>query len=94
MFNSNKQRDDYWQSLSGEQLEKALQTLNDDTRLVLLLYFGEERSFRYIADIMRLSLTVIRTHHSRGVYKIYRYFNPRPNPPKVGTATVYTRNAF
>ena len=80
-FNTNKERALYWQKLSlekdGNALEKAFESLKPETLMVLLLHYGEGHKFKDIAIVMRLSVSVIRTHHSNGIYKLYRYFNPR-----------------
>ncbi len=80
-FNSNKERREYWQLIQTEypvvELEKALQTLKPDALKVLTLHYHQNYSFNEITIIMQKSITVIRNHHNRGIYKLYRHFNPR-----------------
>ncbi len=80
-LNSNKERETYWSFInkeySREELEKAFSTLKQDMLKVVLLRQQDKYSFQQIATIMNRSITVVRNHHGRGIYKLYRYFNPR-----------------
>jgi DNA-directed RNA polymerase specialized sigma24 family protein len=80
-FNSNKDCAVYWQKLTTEKDESILQNafdkLKPETQMVLLLHYGEGYKFKDIAFLMRLSESVIRNHHSNGIYDLYRFFNPR-----------------
>ncbi|HRQ51025.1 MAG TPA: sigma factor-like helix-turn-helix DNA-binding protein, partial [Agriterribacter sp.] len=62
---------------STEELEKALNMLKPDTRKVLCLHYQHHRSLQEITVLISRSITVVRNHHNRGIYKLYRYFNPR-----------------
>ncbi len=80
-FNSNKERRFYWESLnisySNEEMDKALATLKSDTSKVLQLHYLHKYSLKEIAKLLNRSIAVIRNHHNRGIYKLYRHFNPR-----------------
>jgi DNA-directed RNA polymerase specialized sigma24 family protein len=79
-FNSNKERETYWKTLvttcSATELEKAINTLKTDTAKVIDQRYRKGHSLKEIALNMKRSITVIRNHHNRGIYKLYRYFNP------------------
>lgn len=79
-FNSNKERVAYWERLVKEypeaELNQAFETLKLDTAKVIKLCYQQQYSLKEIAVIMNRSITVIRNHHNRGIYKLYRYFNP------------------
>ncbi len=81
MINTNKERDTLWEQLLQErdvaQIEKAFGSLKPETQMVLILHYGEGRKFKDIGILMRISVSVVRNHHSNGIYKLYRYFNPR-----------------
>lgn len=80
-FNSNKERREYWELIQTKypvnEIEKALLKLKPDAAKVLTLYYRQDFSFKEITFIMKKSITVIRNHHNRGIYKLYRHFNPR-----------------
>lgn len=79
-FNSNKERKAYWERLikdySNAEINKAFDNLKTDTAKVVRLCYQQQYSLKEIAVIMNRSITVIRNHHNRGIYKLYRYFNP------------------
>ncbi len=79
-FNSNKERKVYWERLMKDhpvsEINQALNTLKPDTAKVVKLCYRQQYSLKEIAAIMNRSITVIRNHHNRGIYKLYRYFNP------------------
>jgi DNA-directed RNA polymerase specialized sigma24 family protein len=79
-FNSNNERKAYWETLIKEyspaQLERAFNSLKVDTAKVIDLRYRQQYSMKEIAIIMNRSITVIRNHHNRGIYKLYRFFNP------------------
>jgi DNA-directed RNA polymerase specialized sigma24 family protein len=79
-FNSNKDRANYWETLlnkyTGQEIEEALGNLRPESQIVLLLHYGEGISFKMITVLMRISISVVRNHHNRGMFKLYRYFNP------------------
>lgn len=81
IFNSNKERRAYWEELhekySAFQLEEAFSTLKPDAQKVLRLHYEQGLPIKEIAQQINRSLTVVRNHHNRGIYKLYRYFNPR-----------------
>ena len=80
-FNSNKERREYWGLVQSKypaiEIVKALRTLKPDAAKVLILHYRQNYSFNEITIIMQKSITVIRNHHNRGIYKLYRHFNPR-----------------
>jgi|GEM_PF-2867090 len=80
-FNCNADRRKYWNEMlfhhPYDQVELAFSALPSETQMVLLLHYGEEYKFRDIAMLMHLSESVVRNHHSNGIYDLYRYFNPR-----------------
>jgi DNA-directed RNA polymerase specialized sigma24 family protein len=79
-FNSNKERKTYWEMLiekyNSDEIEKAIAALKPDTARVICLHYRQHYSLKEITTIMNRSITVIRNHHNRGIYKLYRYFNP------------------
>lgn len=79
-FNTNKERRQYWEELqarhSKEEMEKAMATLKPDAVRVLRLHYFDGHSFDAITQLMERSITVIRNHHNRGIYKLHQYFNP------------------
>ena len=79
-FNSNKERKAYWERLVKEypvtEIDQAFNTLKPDTAEVVRLCYQQHYSLKEITVIMNRSITVIRNHHNRGIYKLYRYFNP------------------
>ena len=80
IFNTNKDREAYWEKMcaqyTGDEIGSAVNTLKGEAQLILLLYYGEGKDFKSIAEIMRLSVSVVRNHHNRSMFKLYRYFNP------------------
>jgi DNA-directed RNA polymerase specialized sigma24 family protein len=80
-FNSNKERRAYWETMSKKYnavtIEKALNTLKPEIKQVLVLHYRKKHSFLEITKLVTRSVTVVRMRHNRGVYKMYRYFNPR-----------------
>ncbi len=80
MFNTNKDREVFWQKMSvgysGKEIEEAIYILKTEAQIVLSLYYGEGKDFRSIAELMRLSVSVVRHHHNRSIYKLYLHFNP------------------
>lgn len=80
-FNSNKERKAYWEMIESmypvEELNRAMDTLKEDTKKVLCLHYRQKYSLVQITKLINRSITVVRNHHNRGIYKIYRYFNPR-----------------
>ena len=79
-FNSNRDRENYWETLineySGQEIEEALSGLKPDSRMILLLHYGEGISFKLICNLMKISISVVRNHHNRAMFKLYRHFNP------------------
>jgi DNA-directed RNA polymerase specialized sigma24 family protein len=80
-FNSNKERREYWKLVQTKyslmEINKAMLTLKPEAAKVLSLHYQQNHSFKDISEIMQKSITIIRNHHNRGIYKLYRYFNPR-----------------
>ena len=80
-FNSNKERKAYWKLInekySALELGIALGKLKPDAEKIINLHYRENLSLVQISAKMKLSITVIRNHHNRGIYLLYRYFNPR-----------------
>ncbi len=80
-FNSNNERRAYWKLMgerySREQIEEAFRDLKPDTERVIRLHYEKGNSLKEIGQIINRSLTVVRNHHNRGIYKLYRHFNPR-----------------
>jgi DNA-directed RNA polymerase specialized sigma24 family protein len=80
-FNSNKERKAYWDIINEKyctvEIKKAFDTLKPDAQKILHLRYKESHTFQQISIIMKLSMTVIRNHHNRGIYLLYRHFNPR-----------------
>ncbi|HLX92976.1 MAG TPA: sigma factor-like helix-turn-helix DNA-binding protein [Puia sp.] len=78
-FNSNKERSAYWEEMcrqySESAVKQAIDSLKQDTQEVLHLHYGKGHSLSEIATIMNKSITVIRNHHNRGIFKLHRYFN-------------------
>lgn len=81
ILNSNKDRKAYWKKMIAEYnpeiLDQALRTLKPDTEKVLRLHYQQHHPLKDISAMVKLSITVIRNHHNRGIYLLYRYFNPR-----------------
>ena len=57
-------------SLMQNQLSDCLQSLNDNQKAVVRLYFWEEKSYEEISDILHLPLGTVGTHMNRGKQKI------------------------
>jgi DNA-directed RNA polymerase specialized sigma24 family protein len=80
-LNSYKERKACWEMLQREyssaELEKAFNTLKPDCAKVLQLHYRDNYPLNEITSIINRSITVVRNHHNRGIYKLYRYFNPR-----------------
>lgn len=80
-LNTNKDRAVLWQELlnqyEGKEIEQAFESLKPETQMVLLMHYGEDHKFKDIAVLMQLPVSVIRHHHNRGIYKLYRHFNPQ-----------------
>jgi DNA-directed RNA polymerase specialized sigma24 family protein len=79
-FNSNTERRAYWETMikkySPAAIEKALNSLKPEIKQVLILHYTKKYSFIEITCLINRSVTVIRMRHNRGIYKMYRYFNP------------------
>lgn len=65
------------ETYADDEVEKALDMLKPDAKKVLILHYRENLPFSKISELMKRSMTVIRNHHNRGIYKLYRHFNPR-----------------
>jgi DNA-directed RNA polymerase specialized sigma24 family protein len=80
-LNSYKERKACWEMLqekySTTDMKKAFNTLKPDCAKVLRLHYDEHYPLSEITSIINRSITVVRNHHNRGIYKLYRYFNPR-----------------
>lgn len=67
------------ESLSKKEKEKtlkeALNTLNDNDRLVLSLYYFEELTMKEISQILNLSESRISQIHSKAILKLKNYFD-------------------
>lgn len=78
-LNSNRERKAYWEELSlrytEDEVQKALASLEPTTRKVLLLYYAESYSFKEICTMIQRSISIVRNHHNRGFFQLYRYFN-------------------
>lgn len=81
LFNSNKERRAFWEEMhkkySAAQINAALETLKPDSVKVLLLHYSDGHGLPQIAVLMQRSVTVIRDHHNRGIYKLHKYFEAR-----------------
>ena len=80
-LNNNRERRKYWeystQRFSPAQIDRGLRSLKPDMQKVLDLYYRKGYTFSQISELMRRTIGQIRNHHNRGIYKLYRYFNPR-----------------
>jgi DNA-directed RNA polymerase specialized sigma24 family protein len=79
-FNSNTERRAYWETMSKKYssaaIEKGLNSLKPEIKQVLILHYTKKHSFIEITGMVNRSVTVVRMRHNRGIYKMYRYFNP------------------
>lgn len=77
-FKTNKARRAYWQKINTQQdaaeIEKALNTLPADTAHVIRLHFQQGHSLNEIAHLIHRSISIVRNHHNRGIYKLSQYF--------------------
>jgi DNA-directed RNA polymerase specialized sigma24 family protein len=82
-FDSNTERKAYWELIHSQytasQLQEAMRTLKPDAQRVLDLHYNQQYSLQEITVLVNRSISVVRNHHNRGIYKLYRYFNPRPD---------------
>jgi DNA-directed RNA polymerase specialized sigma subunit len=80
MFNTNKDREAYWIKMSaqytGNEINNAVSSLKTEAQIVLSLHYGEGKDFKIIAELMHVSISVIRHYHNRSIYKLYLHFNP------------------
>ena len=79
-LNTTKEKKEYFNKLireySTNEISDAMQSLNKDTSKVLELHFEKGHSLQAISGIMNRSISVIRNHYNRGIFKLYKYFNP------------------
>jgi RNA polymerase sigma-70 factor (ECF subfamily) len=59
------------------QLRRALATLPPEARIVLTLYYGDERSYGEIAAIRGISVNTVKTHLRRGRLALRRALRAR-----------------
>jgi len=82
-LNNNEDRLKYWEEMlrdySTQQVTAALKTLPPLTQEVLRLHYISHTPLTEIPHRINKSLTTVRTHHSRGIYKLWQYFE---NPAK------------
>lgn len=80
-LNTNKQRRSYWNNVvekySVEEISSALRNLKPQYSEVIKLFYQQNLSLTEIMNRMKLSVTSVRNYHNRGIYLLYRYFNPR-----------------
>lgn len=57
-------------SLRQNQIVTCLESLNDNQKAVVRLYFWEDKSYEEISDILHLPLGTVGTHMNRGKQKI------------------------
>ncbi len=81
LFKTNKQRGAYWRKLHKQHTEKeikaALATLKKDTARVLIMHYQAGFTLTRISSILEKSGTVVRQHHNRGIFQLWRYFKTR-----------------
>lgn len=53
-----------------KETEKYLAGLSEDSRAVLLLYYGQEMTFQEIADLMGEPLDTVKSRHRRAILKL------------------------
>ena len=63
--------------IDGEQLQAALGQLPDDFRLVLLMYYFEESSYREIADALAIPLGTVMSRLARAKNHLRRLLQPQ-----------------
>lgn len=59
--------------VDGERLQQALQTLDDDQRLVLVMFYFEELSYQEIAEQLRLPMGTVMSRLSRAKGRLRQF---------------------
>ena len=80
-FDNNEQRRAFWHQMiekySPAEIEEALNTLHPDAARVLQLHYLMKYPLKDIGKIVNRSMTVVRNHHNRGIFKLHQYFERR-----------------
>lgn len=78
ILNSNKERLAYWnlavEKYTAREIEEALQSMQPGTARVLQLHYAMKYPLKDVAKIINRSMTIVRNHQNRGIYKLYKYF--------------------
>jgi DNA-directed RNA polymerase specialized sigma24 family protein len=79
LLNSYQQRKAYWEKLLNEvginEIEHALSNVQADTTRVLRWHYLDNYTFKEIAHLLNRSISIVRNHHDRGVYKLHKHFS-------------------
>jgi DNA-directed RNA polymerase specialized sigma24 family protein len=79
-LNTISQKNDYWRKIIAEEpmvLADAIASLNLETAKVIRLYYIEGKSMQDISLIIKKSISIVRHHHSRGIFLIYHIIDKR-----------------
>lgn len=86
-LNNNRERRHYWEfsigQFSASTIDTALRALKPEMGEILDLHYRKGYSLLQISTMMGRSISQIRNYHNRGIYRIYRFFNPRPLPSSI-----------
>jgi DNA-directed RNA polymerase specialized sigma24 family protein len=78
LFNTNKERRAFWEKItrehSPEKIEEALDILAPDTARVLRLHYQQLYTLTQIVPLINRSISVVRNHHNRGIFRLGQYF--------------------
>jgi RNA polymerase sigma factor (sigma-70 family) len=77
-LNTNNARQDFWKNSKSEvpdrTFNEALKSLHPVSALVLRLRYEEDYELNEIAQIIGKSISIVRNHHNRGIFKLQQFF--------------------
>lgn len=88
-LNTNQDRRDFWERLSGEQegklLEEALAAIDPVSARVLRWHYMEGYSLQEITRMLNRSISTVRNHHNRGIFELQQHCTKIRMPVTIST---------
>ncbi|OSZ77202.1 hypothetical protein CAP36_12370 [Chitinophagaceae bacterium IBVUCB2] len=77
----NQKRRKFWQelveSLTPEEVEKALASINPVSAQVLKWHYYDCNKLSEIVTLLNKSISIVRNHHNRGIFELRQYTSQR-----------------
>lgn len=73
-FESNETQDDIYDKEMIKELSDALEELPAHYRIIIKLYYFDEKSYEEISKILNIPINTVKTHLFRAKNKIKKYF--------------------